>query len=146
MATSNQRKAGVLMPVASLPSRDGIGSFGREACQFVDILAGMGMKVWQILPLTPLTLPASPILPAPAIPPESSGSGGYLPKNRETEWVYPYAMVMALKQRNNQRCWNEWPKARQDWILDGAYDLAPWRRKSTSISSPSICSTGSGWP
>ena len=39
------RVAGVLMPVASLPSEDGIGSFGREAYKFVDMLADMGIRL-----------------------------------------------------------------------------------------------------
>lgn len=46
-----KRKCGVLMPVASLPSRYGIGSFSREAYAFVDFLAAAGQTYWQILPL-----------------------------------------------------------------------------------------------
>lgn len=57
------RMAGVLMPVASLPSPDGVGSFGKEAYRFVDILTQMGMKVWQILPLNPLGYGNSPYQP-----------------------------------------------------------------------------------
>ena len=34
-----ERMAGVLMPVASLPSADGAGSFGEEAYKFIKILA-----------------------------------------------------------------------------------------------------------
>ena len=37
-----ERMAGVLMPVASLPSGDGMGSFGKQAYKFVDMLAEMG--------------------------------------------------------------------------------------------------------
>lgn len=55
--------AGVLMPVSSLPSRDGVGSFGAEAYEFVDILASMGAKLWQILPLNPLSYGNSPYQP-----------------------------------------------------------------------------------
>ena len=45
------RKCGVLLPVASLPSKYGIGCFSREAYQFIDFLAAAGQSYWQILPL-----------------------------------------------------------------------------------------------
>lgn len=46
------RKAGILLPIFSLPSNYGIGSLGREAYNFVDFLVRTGQAVWQILPLT----------------------------------------------------------------------------------------------
>ena len=58
-----ERMAGVLMPVASLPSGDGMGSFGKQAYKFVDMLAEMGIRVWQILPLNPLGYGNSPYQP-----------------------------------------------------------------------------------
>ena len=48
---ANQRYAGVLCPVFSLPSPYGIGTFGKSAYAFVDALAGAGQSYWQILPL-----------------------------------------------------------------------------------------------
>ena len=45
------RRCGVLLPVASLPSRYGIGCFSEEAYEFVDFLAQAGQTYWQILPL-----------------------------------------------------------------------------------------------
>lgn len=57
------RAAGILMPVASLPSRQGIGSLGREAYRFVDLLSDMGARIWQILPLNPLGYGNSPYQP-----------------------------------------------------------------------------------
>lgn len=50
MATT-MRKSGILMPIASLPGKYGIGSFGKEAYKFVDFLAKAGQQYWQILPL-----------------------------------------------------------------------------------------------
>jgi len=47
------RSAGILMAVSALPGRYGIGSFDREAYQFVDFLEGAGQTYWQILPLNP---------------------------------------------------------------------------------------------
>ncbi len=45
------RKCGVLLPVASLPSEYGIGCFSKEAYAFIDFLAQAGQAYWQILPL-----------------------------------------------------------------------------------------------
>ena len=60
---TEERMAGILMPIASLPSNDGVGTLGREAYQFVDMLAQMGIRVWQILPLNPLGYGNSPYQP-----------------------------------------------------------------------------------
>ncbi|MCL1917637.1 MAG: 4-alpha-glucanotransferase [Peptococcaceae bacterium] len=55
-----ERAAGVLLPVAALPSRYEIGDFGFGAYEFVDRLVEVGQKVWQILPLNPLDQVNSP--------------------------------------------------------------------------------------
>jgi 4-alpha-glucanotransferase len=57
------RSSGLLLPVASLPGRHGIGSFNAEAYHFVDLLAAGGFKLWQILPLNPLGYGHSPYQP-----------------------------------------------------------------------------------
>jgi len=54
------RKSGILMPIASLPSRYGIGTFSKEAYSFVDFLYDAGQKMWQILPLGPTGYGDSP--------------------------------------------------------------------------------------
>ena len=59
----SQRTAGVLMPLASLPSDEGIGCLGADSYRFVDLLAEMGMRIWQLLPLTPLGYGNSPYQP-----------------------------------------------------------------------------------
>ena len=45
------RGAGVLCHISSLPNKYGIGSLGKEAYDFVDLLAKYGVRYWQILPL-----------------------------------------------------------------------------------------------
>ena len=55
-----KRKSGILMPISSLPSPYGIGSFGREAYKFADFLAETGTKCWQVLPLNPTSYGDSP--------------------------------------------------------------------------------------
>lgn len=45
---------GVLLGVSSLPSRHGIGDFGKEAYTFIDWCKSNNYAYWQILPLNPL--------------------------------------------------------------------------------------------
>lgn len=176
-SANKKRTAGVLMPVASLPSRDGIGSFGKEAYRFVDMLAQMGITVWQLLPLNPLGYGNSPYQPfssyagdelyidlglleqagflsrgrEPYVHPGKPGRIDYMAAKaykapllwqayesfrethwedpdfrefQEMDWVYPYAVFMALKKQNGLRCWNEWPAEQQNWILDRKYDIS----------------------
>ena len=54
------RRNGFLLPISSLPSKYGIGSFSKEAYEFVDILEEAGQKIWQILPLGPTGYGDSP--------------------------------------------------------------------------------------
>ncbi len=39
------------MPIFSLPSKYGMGSFGKESYNFIDFLSASGQKLWQVLPL-----------------------------------------------------------------------------------------------
>ena len=54
------RKAGILIPIASLPSKYGIGDFGPTSYEFVDLIVETNFKIWQILPLNPLGFGNSP--------------------------------------------------------------------------------------
>ena len=54
------RGSGMLLPVASLPSKYGIGCFSKSAYEFVDQCAEAGQKYWQILPLGPTSYGDSP--------------------------------------------------------------------------------------
>lgn len=54
------RASGILLPIFSLPSPYGVGSFGDDARAFVDFLAGAGQKYWQVLPLGPTGYGDSP--------------------------------------------------------------------------------------
>lgn len=55
-----ERKSGVLLPIFSLPSQYGIGTFGKEAYKFVDFLKGSYQTYWQLLPLNPTSYGDSP--------------------------------------------------------------------------------------
>ncbi len=54
------RECGMLLPVASLPSKYGIGAFSKEAYEFIDLLKKAGQQYWQILPLGPTGYGDSP--------------------------------------------------------------------------------------
>ncbi len=175
----SERTAGVLMPLASLPSEEGIGCLGADSYRFVDLLTEMGLHIWQLLPLTPLGYGNSPyqpfascagdpiyislaqlardgLLPLECVPAprECAGRIDYDAVRREKEpllrlacerfyetqgedaafrafckrdWVYPYAVFLALKRQNGQRPWTEWPAEQRDWILDRKYDVTPLR-------------------
>lgn len=63
MKTDNfgfKHKTGLLLPISSLPSKYGIGSFGKSAYEFVDFLKQTNQTVWQVLPLNPTSVGDSP--------------------------------------------------------------------------------------
>ena len=60
MKTVLERGAGILMPVSSLPSPYGIGTFGKAAYEFVDWLKTARQKYWQVLPVGPTSYGDSP--------------------------------------------------------------------------------------
>ncbi len=57
-----KKGAGLLLPLSSLPGKEGIGSFGEQAYRFIDFLSSSGFSYWQILPLNPLGEGNSPYM------------------------------------------------------------------------------------
>lgn len=55
-----ERCAGILMHISSLPSPYGIGTFGKEAYEFVDRLVLARQKFWQVLPIGTTSFGDSP--------------------------------------------------------------------------------------
>ena len=45
------KERGILFPIFSLPSKYGIGDFGYEAYEFIDILSENNIEYWQLLPI-----------------------------------------------------------------------------------------------
>lgn len=60
MKTMLNRGAGILMPIFSLPSPYGIGTFGKAAFEFIDHLKEARQTYWQVLPMGPTTYGDSP--------------------------------------------------------------------------------------
>lgn len=56
----NERSAGVLLHVSSLPSDTGIGNLGASAYRWIDFLQASGLSIWQICPLGPTGYGDSP--------------------------------------------------------------------------------------
>lgn len=49
------RSCGLLLHITSLPGTEGIGTLGREARWFADMLCRSGQRCWQVLPLGPVS-------------------------------------------------------------------------------------------
>ena len=54
------RGSGIILAVSSLPSKYGIGTFGRAAYRFADFLHEAKQQYWQMLPLGPVSFGNSP--------------------------------------------------------------------------------------
>ena len=61
------RGSGILLPISSLPSDYGIGTFGGQAFRFIDFLKDAGQKYWQVLPIGPTSYGDSPFSPFPLL-------------------------------------------------------------------------------
>jgi 4-alpha-glucanotransferase len=57
-----KRSSGILLHPTSLPGPHGVGDLGKEAYGFVDRLAEMGQRIWQILPLGHISYGNSPYM------------------------------------------------------------------------------------
>lgn len=55
-----EKGSGLLVHISSLPSRHGIGTFGKEAHSFIRFLKRSNQKYWQMLPLNPTSYGDSP--------------------------------------------------------------------------------------
>lgn len=175
-----KRKAGILLPISSLPSRYGIGCFDEAAYKFVDWLQAAGQHYWQILPLVPTSYGDSPyqsfstfagnpyfisldklveagLLTEKEIKAVDMGKkaddidyaklykGRYkllrkayeksrISDNQDFQqyladngwWLEDYALFMALKDRFEGKCWNEWP---EDIRLRWGYSMDYYRKE-----------------
>jgi 4-alpha-glucanotransferase len=111
----DRRRAGVLLPLSSLPAALGAG--GRA---FLDWLAEAGFSVWQVLPLGPVGADGSPYwvrsdwagdaryldpaeLPDPDAPPDEEF------RARSAPWLPDYALFEALTRAHQGRPFWSWP-------------------------------------
>ncbi len=141
----DERSAGVLLHVTSLPGLHGIGDFGPGAYHFVDWLRSSGQRIWQVLPTTPIgpgnspyqsvsAFAGSPLMVAleplvergwlapPALPHE-----GFDARRVDFERVVPWRLQQlraassgfrAAAQRADRHALRDWCAAESHWLDD----------------------------
>ena len=60
MIKYKKRSAGILLHISSLPNKYGIGTLGKSAYEWIDLLADCGISYWQVLPLVQTSYGDSP--------------------------------------------------------------------------------------
>lgn len=117
-----ERSAGVLCHVSSLPA----GSLdGAE--KFIDDLAAMGQKLWQILPISPADEDTDSPYSSPAVFAGNTKLAGrraaaeYIDKDeydafceRERYWLEDFALYTLIKRSLGGKPWQQWPEAERD--------------------------------
>lgn len=58
-----EKNTGILLPISSLPSNQGIGDFGKHTYRLIDAISKQHIKIWQILPFQKLGYGNSPYQP-----------------------------------------------------------------------------------
>ena len=151
MGTLNERTAGVLLHITSLPGPHGCGDFGPEAFHFVDWLVSAGQRLWQVLPMTPIgpgdspyqsvsAFAGSPLmvaleplvargwLSAPALP-----EGGFGAARVDYERVVPWRLAQlrraaagffAQATLDDRVAFTAWCAVHADWLDDYALFMA----------------------
>lgn len=107
--TNAMRQSGILLHITSLPSPGGIGTLGKEAYAFVDFLHDAGMRIWQVLPVSPTGFGDSPyqsvstyagnplMIDLPMLEKEAILPNGIAPLVSKTEDAVDYGMVYTYK-------------------------------------------------
>ena len=108
----NKHQSGILMPISSLPSKYGIGNFGKKAYEFADFLKECGVAYWQVLPLNPTSYGDSPY--------QSPASVAGNPYFIDPEILYREKLLTIdeLKMAKNQA-----KKVDYGWLFNTRYDL-----------------------
>jgi 4-alpha-glucanotransferase len=115
-----ERSAGVLLPVSSLPSPYGIGSFGEDARRWVDFLRDAGQSYWERSDHTGIRWGRSDRLvdynmiynnretvlrKAFSRFREDEALDGFIERS---PWLEHYSLYMAVKASQGLRSWMEW--------------------------------------
>lgn len=133
------RECGVLLPIASLPSNEGIGTFGKQAYKFIDYISSADVKIWQILPLLPLSYGNSPYSPCASkafchyyIDLETLENQGLLtfdeissmPVGNNPRWV-DYGLIFNEKAKILKKAFKRFDRKSEEWkdfLKRGDYD------------------------
>jgi 4-alpha-glucanotransferase len=118
------RQAGVLLHVTALPGPQQSGSFGQEACDWIDLLSRHGIGVWQVLPLAPADGTGSPY---------SSPSGSAL-NPQLLDRARLDAEGWSESNPDQRQAFERWRQRQQHWLQDHCrfvvlkrlHDGQPW--------------------
>ena len=114
------------MAISSLPSKYGIGDFGKSAYEFVDLIKRANIKIWQMLPLNPTGFGNSPY--------QSTCGFALDPIYIDLEQLEKEGLIKSLKPFNEKRKVVEYDKVRahKDKYLNEAFE------KQEDTKSPSF--------
>lgn len=128
------RGAGVVAHITSIPNANGkAGTLGAPARRFIDHLATMGMRYWQVLPVNPTDAFGSPYAGPSAFAGNAAlleetpaelerayhnfkAAGGFTGKPffdfalENESWLDPYCAFMAVKGALGGTTWHSWPE------------------------------------
>ena len=151
MRILNQRTAGVLLHITSLPGPHGIGDFGPEAFHFVDWLAAAGQRIWQVLPMTPigpgdspyqsvsafagspLMVALEPLVARGWLAPPVLPTGGFAPGRVDYARVVTWRLAQlrlaaagffAKAEAADHAAFADWRDTQADWLDDYALFMA----------------------
>jgi len=151
----DRRRAGVVLHPTSLPGDAPVGNLGADARRFVDLLAEIGLSVWQVLPLGPTAPLDSPYQSESAhagshwlISLEPLRERGWLNGDDEAppaaveDWTYWHGArlrraregFLAHAERDDRHAYERFCEERGDWLDDYAlfralsheHDGRPW--------------------
>ncbi|MBQ8292416.1 MAG: 4-alpha-glucanotransferase [Bacilli bacterium] len=136
MNKKTEHHSGILMPISSLPSKYGIGNFGKDAYKFADFLAKTKQKYWQVLPLNPTSYGDSPY----QSPASASGNPYFI----DPEVLYEDGL---LTKEDLKEAINKNKRVDYGWLFNTRYDLL---RKAFSRFNPNddyfvFCKNNQEW-
>ncbi|CAF0900499.1 unnamed protein product [Adineta steineri] len=133
-----ERSSGVLVHITSLPSKYGIGDFGREAFKFIDFLFETKQKLWQILPLTITNSPSpyscissfagNPWLISPEILLENNflteNDLNFIDKSKIADDYVNFKYIKEIKENLLKKALKNFEKLNENWktILNEFYE------------------------
>ena len=115
------RRAGVLCHITSLPGASWHGTLGGYAREFVDMLAGYDIRVWQMLSVNPPDEYDSPYAATSAFAGCTALNDPHMSRQllnsavdewveENSHWVEDWALYEVLKDLFEGRPWTEWPE------------------------------------
>lgn len=154
----DQRRAGVLMHISSLPSKYGIGVFDQNCLDFADTLCVMGFRYWQVLPFQPVDGAGSPYCSASAfagnllfIDPEGVRKLGLCDEADVRENIYPgtpytadYAFAQEKRMMLLRKAFSRADKAFMEKVEDFAADRR-WLRDYAYFMALKEQNAGTPW-